>query len=315
MAGALALTGASGFIGGHLAQAAVDAGWRVRVLTRRPPSQPLAGLAADIVHGSLDDPSSLRELIRDADAVVHVAGLVKARSRRAFFEVNEAGVANLIEAVLTHGAGPRFLLMSSLAAREPGLSAYAASKRAGEAVLVERGDALSWTVLRPPVVYGPGDRNTLPFFRAVARGIGPLLSPDAARVSCLHVADLTRAVLATLGAGEATHRQKYEIDDGQPGGYSWRGMIDVAAAHLGVQPRFVRIPISVLGGAARVNQLVGVAVGATPMLTPDKVREIGHLDWVCRDTKFTEHVPWRARLPLEKGFADTIAWYRMRKWL
>lgn len=319
-AGTVALTGATGFIGGHVAHALVDAGWHVRILARRPVTHgPAMSLPVEIVPGALDDPASLGRLVQDAAAVVHVAGLVKARSRREFFQVNEGGVANLIDAVLAHGAAPRFLLVSSLAAREPGLSAYAASKRAGEAVLAERGGALPWTVLRPPVVYGPRDRQTLSFFRAVARGVGPLLAPDAARVSCLHVSDLASAVLAALGADEAadraTHRRIYEIHDGQRGGYSWRAMIDVAAAHLGARPRLVRVPGPLLGTAAHLSRLVGLAAGAAPLLSPDKVREIQHLDWVCRDTTFNEHVSWRSRLQLSAGFADAIAWYRTVKWL
>jgi nucleoside-diphosphate-sugar epimerase len=307
----LALTGASGFIGGHLAEAAVAAGWRVRALVRRQPIQPeMAALPVEFVPGALDDPSSLGNLVRGATAVAHVAGLVKARSRGEFFRVNEGGVANLIDAACAEGAAPRFLLISSLAAREPGLSDYAASKRAGEAILAERGHALPWTVLRPPVVYGPRDRQTLVFFRAVARGIGPLLAPEAARVSCLHVSDLSNAVVALLDAGAETYGRTYEIDDEQLGGYSWRGMIDVAAAHLGTRPRLVRVPAPVLGAAARIGQLVGSATGSAPFLSPGKVREMHHLDWVCRDTKFPEHVSWRARMALNAGFADAIAWYR-----
>jgi len=316
MTGTVALTGASGFIGGHIAQALVGAGWRVRVLMRRPASRAaLASPPVEVVPGALDDPASLRRLVSDAAAVVHVAGLVKARSRRAFFQVNADGVANLLDAALAQGKAPRVLLISSLAAREPGLSAYAASKRAGESVLAARGRTLPWTVLRPPVVYGPRDRNTLPFFRAVSRGLGLLLAPDAARVSFLHVADLSGAVLALLDAGDVTHGQTYEIHDGQPGGHTWRELIDTAAAHLGTRPRMVRVPRRVLGAAAHVNRLVALAAGRAPIFSPDKVREIHHLDWICHDTRWIEHMAWRPLMPLSAGFADTIDWYRSENWL
>ena len=314
MADIVALTGATGFIGGHVAAALLDAGWRLRVLVRgAPPAALAAAPAVTLVRGALDDPASLRELVSGAAAVVHLAGVVKARRRHEFFAVNRDGVARLLDAV---GPGaPRLVLLSSLAAREPGVSAYAASKRAGNAVLAERGDGLAWTILRPPVVYGPGDRNTLAFFRAVARGIGPLLAPEAARVSCLHVGDLAGAVVALLGAGEATHGETYEIADGEPGGYGWRRLIEIAASHLGTRPRIVRVPRSLLGAAARINALVGLAAGRATMLSPDKVREIGHLDWVCRDSGLNEAVGWRPQVSVARGFASTIDWYRREKWL
>lgn len=311
MPGIVALTGATGFVGSHFAQAAVDAGWRVRVLVRHMPVQaPLALLPVEIVPGSLGDPASLHDLVRGATAVVHVAGLVKARSRREFFQVNEGGVARLVDASLAQEVAPRFLLVSSLAAREPEVSAYAASKRAGEVALAKRGQDMPWSILRPPVVYGSRDRHTLAFFRAVAAGIGPLLAPEAARVSCLHVSDLSGALLALLGAGEPTYQQTYEIDDGQPGGYSWRRIIEVAAAQLEVRPSYVRVPRTLLSIAAHVNRTVSLAKGAASMLTPDKVREIYHLDWVCHDRGFADCVAWSPRLPLTAGVAEVAEWYK-----
>lgn len=316
MAGTIALTGATGFIGGHLAQALVGAGWKVRILARRPTvPAPLESLPVEIVLGALDEPASLHQLVQDATAVVHVAGLVKARSRRAFFRVNADGVARLLDAVCAQGSDPRFLLVSSLAAREPGLSAYAASKRAGEAVMAEHGEALPWNVLRLPVVYGPHDRNTLPFFRAISRGLGPLLAPEAARVSCLYVSDVSSAVLALLNAGPETHHQTYEIHDGQPGGYTWRDLIDTAATHLNTRPRMIRMPRSVLTAAAHINTLAGSVSGSAAIFGPDKVREMHHLDWVCRDDQWVKQMAWRPLVPLSKGFADTILWYRKQNWL
>ncbi|RMD61318.1 MAG: NAD(P)-dependent oxidoreductase [Alphaproteobacteria bacterium] len=315
----VALTGASGFVGGHIAQALVAAGWQVRVLMRRPPSgPPLAALPVDVVSGSLADRGSLQRLVEGADAVVHVAGVVRARTRRAFFQVNADGVANLLAAVhATAGGGamPHFLLLSSLAARAPAVSAYAASKRAGEDMLRARAGPVPWTILRPPVIYGPRDRNTLAFFRIIAKGIAPLPAPDAARVSCLHASDLAAAVCTLLTAAEAMSGQICEIDDGCAGGYSWRTMIETAAAHLGVRPRFVRIPAPLLNVVAAMAAGAGLVTGTAPILTPGKVREIRHLDWVCRDTRMQTHTAWRPRVPLDTGFARTVAWYRREKWL
>ena len=313
--GTVAVTGATGFIGSHLVHRLADAGWRVRILTRRLPTHPrFADTPVEAVIGALDEPDSLARLVRGADAVVHCAGLVKARNRAEFFRVNADGVRGLATAAAAQSPRPRFILLSSLAAREPALSAYAASKRAGEAALAAHGVGLPWTVLRPPAIYGPGDRETLPFFRFVARGIAPLLGPRSARLSLLHVDDLTAAV-AVLLAAEGSVGATYELDDGRPGGYSWRAMTDAAARHLGTRARPVQVPRALLQGAALTAGLIGLVAPRGHMLTAGKVRELRHPDWVCHDRTLVEHTAWRPRLDLHDGFAATIGWYRRAGWL
>ncbi len=312
----VAVTGATGFIGGALVRRLVAEGWRVRVLVRHLPTNPdLAALPIETVLGSLDDRESLRELVRGTHAVVHTAGLVKARSRKEFFDANAAGVARLAEAAAEQSPGPRVIHVSSLAAREPALSAYAASKRAGEEALAQTGDSLSWTILRPPAVYGPRDPSTLIFFRWIAKGIGPLPAPETARLSLLHVDDLGQAILAVLKSGDVTAGGTYELDDGHPGGYSWRAMAEIAGQHLGEHPRMVRIPRPLLLGVAYINTLAGLVSGRAPVLSPGKVREICHPNWVCRNNRLAEQTNWRPRLSLKDGFADAIGWYREKKCL
>ncbi len=164
----VALTGATGFIGRRLAPLLAADGWRVRLLLRRDPVHAeWRGLAPQIVAGGLDDPAALRQLVEGVDAVVHVAGLIKAARRRQFYAVNHAGSAALADAVLAAAPAARFLHVSTIAAREPALSDYAGSKRAGEDAVLERLGARV-TVLRPPAVYGPGDRESLAFFQMAA---------------------------------------------------------------------------------------------------------------------------------------------------
>ena len=315
MTGTVAVTGATGFIGSHLVPRLAGAGWRVRILTRRLPTHPrFAEIPVEAVIGALDEPDSLARLVRGAAAVVHCAGLVKARNRAEFFRVNAEGVRSLATAAAAQSPRPRFILLSSLAAREPALSAYAASKRAGETALAGHGAGLPWTVLRPPPIYGPGDREILPFFRLVARGIAPLPGPKSARLSLLHVDDLTAAV-AVLLAAEDSVGATYELDDGQPGGYSWRAMADAAARHLGTRPLPLPVPRAVLFGAALVSGLIGRLSPRGHMLTVGKAREIRHPDWVCHDRTLVERTAWRPRLDLNDGFAATIDWYRRAGWL
>jgi nucleoside-diphosphate-sugar epimerase len=310
----VAVTGATGFIGPHIVRRLRD-DWQVRILTRRSVAPSAFGAEVEALHGDLDDQASLRRLLDGASAVVHIAGLIKARTREKFFRANAESVGRLAEIAAAAPAPPRFVLMSSLAAREPELSDYAASKLAGERALIAAGGALPWTILRPPAVYGPGDRATLFFFRSVRHGIGPVLGSERARFSLIHVKDLAGAVGALLadnrGAGLIA-----DIDDGQgaQGGYCWREMIEAASAAFGRRARVVRVPMAIPYGLGLLNQALA-RIGYTPMLTPGKVRELYHRDWVCDPGPIMARTAWQPEVPLRQGFATTIAWYRQQGWL
>jgi 2-alkyl-3-oxoalkanoate reductase len=313
----VAVTGATGFIGQHVVRRLRADGWQVRVLTRRAVDTSLLGAEVEAVRGDLDDRGSLQRLLDGVDAVVHVAGLIKARTREEFFRSNAEAVGRLAEIAAAAPAPPRFVLMSSLAARAPHISDYAASKLAGEEALLAAGDALRWSILRPPAVYGPGDRATLFFFQFVGRGIGPLLGAAGARLSLIYVEDLANAVGALLaeaklaepgGAGLIA-----EVDDGQ-GGYSWREMIETAADAFGRRVRMVRVPMAIPYGLGLLNQALA-HVGYTPTLTPGKVREFYHRDWVCDPGPIMARTAWQPAVPLRQGFISTIAWYRQQGWL
>jgi len=311
----VAVTGATGFIGRHLVRQLADAGYRVRILVRRlPVGQPFADRTVEAVIGGLEDDDSLHALLSEADAVIHAAGLIKARSRDEFFAVNAAGARRVAEAAARQPAPVRFVLLSSLAAREPQLSDYAASKRAGETALTQSAGALSWTIVRPPVVYGPGDRETLAFFRAAERGFVPIPAGVEGRISMIHAEDLVAAVIAVMGSRN-TVGCTLEVDDGRAGGYSWHELVATAGKVLGGKPRLVRIPRPMLVGFGLLNQLVGAATAKVPMLTPGKVREVCHPDWACRDRTIVERTDWRPRHSLRDGFAETVAWYRNQGWL
>lgn len=312
----VAVTGATGFVGSHVVQALTDAGWAVRILARRLPNQFwLADVPVETIIGDLDDEASLRRLIRGCEAVVHAAGLIKARSTAEFLRINRDGVARLAALAAAAEPPPRFVLLSSLAAREPQLSPYASSKHAGEQALAALGGALHWTILRPPAIYGPGDRETLAFFRAVAGGIGPLAGSRDNRMSLAYVGDVAAAVAAVLAAPAATAGAIYEVGDPAESGHSWRELIELAGRLLGTRPRLLRIPQLALSGAAKANWLLALLTGRPRMLVPGKLREIQHPDWVCRNDLIFRSTGWRPATGLETGFTETIVWYRSAGWL
>lgn len=311
----VAVTGASGFIGRRLIERLCRDGYAVRALARKRPVQAQSdGGNLTIIEGSLGDDASIRSLIDGVDAVVHLAGLIKARTRDAFFEVNAAGVEHLAGLMSTVRTPPKLVLVSSLAAREPGLSSYAASKRGGEEVLEQLGDALAWTILRPPAVYGPGDRETLAFFKGMQRGIGAMLGGVDARFSLLHVDDLAAAIQTVIDP-KVADRLILELDDGMEGGHSWPSMISAAERVFGRKALRFRVPTMLLEILGHLNAGLRILPGYAPMLTPEKVRELTHQDWVADRRLILEATGWKPAYPVDRGFPATIDWYRFHKWL
>ncbi|MBS0547888.1 MAG: NAD(P)-dependent oxidoreductase [Proteobacteria bacterium] len=304
----VAVTGASGFVGPHLVAALARRGWKVRLLLRRwTPLPSLAGVEAEVVWGDLDDSAALAKLVDGADAVVHAAGLIKARAPANFLPVNRDGTARLAAAA----PAARFLLLSSLAAREPSLSPYGASKRAAEETL--SGRTAPWLAVRAPAVYGPGDRETLAFFKAAARGIAPQPMGTGARLSLIHVEDL--AEVLALALGRDLPSAVYEVDDGREGAYTYKDMGDAAGAALGRKVTTLPVPRPVMTALADLNHLRQVLGAPTQILTRWKVAEIFHGDWAVHDRRLAGATGFRARYDLWRGFADTVGWYKAQKWL
>ena len=313
MAAIVALTGANGFLGRAVTKHLRASGWQVRALLRRP-SPDLAEMGAIPVPGALEQRDSLDRLVAGADAVVHCAGLLKARNSLEFTSVNVEGTARVAEAAAACPRPPRFLLLSSLAAREPSISPYAASKRGAEQALARYGGSLEHCSLRPPGVYGPGDRATLPLFRQMAHGF--LLVPNVpkARLSLLHVQDLAVIVERLLAKSDWTGRT-LEVDDGRDGGYGWADLAETAGRHLGCRVRQVAVPRGLLLGPAQLNQWLARAFGRSTFFTPGKLSEFFHPDWVARTSTDGPLGDWRARFTFETGFPATLEWYRAEGWL
>jgi 2-alkyl-3-oxoalkanoate reductase len=304
----VAVTGATGFVGPHLVAALVRHGWKIRLLVRRwSPLPSLAGVEADLVLGDVADEAALRRLVDGADTVIHAGGLIKARRSSDFMAVNRDGTAHASALAPT----ARFVLLSSLAAREPLLSPYGASKRAAEEVVASRSGP--WLAVRAPAVYGPGDRETLAYFRAVARGFAPRPNLPDARLSLIHVADLAEAL--ALAVERPPPASVCEIDDDRDGGYGYADMQAAAQAALGRTARTLVVPRMAMDGIALVNGVSQALGGPVQILTPGKVNEIFHSDWTVHDRRLAAAIGFRARYDLASGFADTILWYRRHGWL
>jgi nucleoside-diphosphate-sugar epimerase len=302
----IALTGATGFIGNRVASRLLAKNYRLRALTRPTSNRTrLAGYHIHWVEGALEDADSLSRLVRGVDAVVHCAGAVRGATQTHFDRSNVDGVARLVHAAIEQHPLPRFLLISSLAAREPQLSYYAGSKRRAEIVLADQAGNMPWVALRPPPVYGPGDKEMLPLFRWMARGFAFEMKSGRARYSMLYVDDLAEAIHRCL-LNEHPLNDVFELHDGHDNGYSLRDIIATIEQLTAKRVRTVKVPPAFVEALASLNLNAARIFRYAPMLTPGKLRELRHPNWVCDNTAFSRKTGWEPRVMLEEGLRRTL---------
>lgn len=298
----LAVTGGTGFVGKHLLRIALSQGYDVRALTRgwKPPEDEIAW-----IDGALDRPETLEKLCTGADAVIHIAGLISG-SKVAFEAVNVGGTAALIDAARKAGVR-RFIHISSLAAREPELSNYGWSKARSERLVAASG--LEWTIIRPPAVYGPGDRETLELFKMAKRGLIAL--PPKGHFSVIHVEDLCRLILTVVDEPD-TVSETYEPDDGREKGWEHRHFARTLGRIYGKRAATVSMPKILMHGASRLDRLFR---RSNAKLTADRVSYYCHPDWVAGAERRPPPELWKPEVRTPTGLKETAAWYAAEGWL
>ncbi|MDE1172925.1 MAG: NAD-dependent epimerase/dehydratase family protein [Parvibaculaceae bacterium] len=307
----MALTGATGFLGRHLVPFLHAQGHKVRILTRRDPAfAEWRGIELEAVPGDLDDERALQRLVAGADVVIHAAGLIKARHEEDFFAVNREGARHL--AIITAREAPRagFVLISSLVAREPDLSPYTASKRAGEMAVSEILPSGQLTIVRPPAIYGPADAETRTLFRLATSRLVPLATPAEARLALIHVTDAARAIVAFASAAADGFTGRWTICDPHPEGYTLREVLRTAAHALGKHPHFVQLPPAALQTLGLLGESWAALSGRAVMLTQAKTRELRHNDWSVGENELPPPNLWKPRISMAEGIAKTALWYR-----
>jgi nucleoside-diphosphate-sugar epimerase len=299
----LAVTGATGFVGSHLLDAALAAGHQVKALTRR--EQPLRE-GVDWIAGDLSSREALERLVDGVDAIIHVAGTINAPTAAEFDKGNVAGTLAMLAAA-TAGGIHRFVHVSSLAAREPKLSLYGASKAKAEELVHSSG--LDWAIVRPPAVYGPGDKETLELFRMAKLGL--MLMPPKGRVSVIHADDLARLLVALASPG-APSNVLIEPDDGRPAGWTHRDFARALATAVGVKAAVISSPGILLRLAARVDHLVR---RDNAKLTVDRAAYFSHRNWVIEPKRACPPQLWQPRIETRRGLKETADSYRTMGWL
>ena len=304
----LLLTGATGFVGQQLQQQLLTQhNFRLTALVREGTSSRRSELHpnADQRAIRLTSPGAWNDLLQEypEQPLVLMAGSVRGRSYRDFETANVDIVKAATTALSQQSNPPPTLLISSLAASQPALSHYAASKFAGEEQLAN--STIPWTILRPTAVYGRGDEELAGLFRAVRLGLVPRLGPKQQRLSFIHVSDLCQAIHAWLRAPQACHQQRYSLDDGHPKGYSWAKLASAIAPKK--KPLELGVPRALLSALARLNLASAFLLRYQPMLSPGKVRELCYPAWLCNNEPFSHATGWQPSVSLQQGANDYFA--------
>jgi nucleoside-diphosphate-sugar epimerase len=304
----IAVTGATGFIGGAIVQDLARTGHRIRVLVRPKSIGKTKYLpnSVEVIEGDLSEQTNISDLIGGVDTIIHCAGAVRGGTESAFMRINEDAVRSLVNGAARESTLTRFLLVSSLAASSPEVSPYAASKRAGEDVLNAMNSRTTATIFRPPAVYGPGDTELLPLFKAMSRGFAPIWGVAEQRFSLIYINDFVAAVSCWV-ADPNPPAGIYELHDGRPDGYSMPDVVALAEDVLQRRIRSIPIPAVVMNSLAQSNLKLARLLGYEPMLTPWKLRELRHPRWVCDNGAITRAFGWQPQVELADGLPRALS--------
>ena len=324
------LTGGTGFLGSHIAEQLAAQGRPVRALVRKSSDtrflRSLPGV--ELCEGAVDDAGSVARAALGARFVIHAAGLVKARSPEEFRRVNTEGAANVIAAARAQdGRVERFVLVSSLAVAGPSngegspvgtdaeprpVTHYGRSKLAAEQAVLAHQNEVKVTILRPPAIYGPRDREILAFFKAIKFGVLPLTGATTNKLSMIYGADCASACIRALDA-DVPSGSVFYLDDGAV--HTFADMISAAELALG-RRAWLRVPLPkrVMLSAGLASELYGRVSNKAMMLTRDKCKELFE-QWVCDGRAAREQLGWEPKVPFAEGIRLTAEWYKGAGWL
>lgn len=322
------VTGATGFIGSHLVDLLLKQKYAVRVLLRRTSDTVwLQGLPIEYVYGDLFDTNALREAVAGVDYVFHSAGVTKAKTAAEYFRGNTEGVKNLLDAVTQNNPGlKRFVQISSQTAAGPSpgktpiteettprpITTYGRSKLAGEEACAERLGRIPITIIRPPAVYGPRDRDIFEFFNTMSKGLQPMVGMKEKFVSLIHVGDLVRGFLMAAESENAIG-QTYFLSSSQV--YGWKEVGEVARRIIGKTAFRVKIPEAGVFAIAAVSEFFGLFSRKPVLINLEKARDMVQDYWTCDSSKANRDFGYVQEITLDEGIRNTVEWYKSKGWL
>ncbi|MEX0944870.1 MAG: NAD(P)-dependent oxidoreductase [Balneolaceae bacterium] len=320
------ITGATGFIGSHLADKLIeDPEWdQVKCLVRNKEKW-LEGKEYTRIEGDLHSIKSIQKALKDVDVIFHIAGIVKAPDQKQFDHANVDATENIIKLAKKTGVN-KLVILSSLAAAGPSngnprtedepfapVSMYGISKMRMEKMIAsEVGDDLSVTILRPPAVYGPREEQIFTLFKMMNNGIAPLIGDgENPKVSLIFVDDLIQAIVkAAKQSDKGVHT--YFVSDGNI--VNWNRIKNIVTTVLGKKSVTISIRPDWVKKIAGVIETTASFFGIYPVINREKANEMV-LEWTCSSQKAINELNFEPQFTLEEGISRTIRWYKIHKWL
>jgi nucleoside-diphosphate-sugar epimerase len=329
------VTGATGFIGSILVERLLDdlqkqekESARVFCLVRRAPSRTwLENLPVEFVRGDLFADEALIPALSEVSHVIHLAGVTKARSKADYFHSNVETTRHLLQLCAHHASNlKRFVYISSIAAAGPSsdghlvteddppqpMSIYGRSKLAGEFACREWLAKLPITIIRPPVVYGPRDKDVYQYFKQVKLGLRLRLGRHERKVSMIHVHDLVAGILLASDHPRAVGETYFMTN---PQTYDWHELGQAVASAMHRKTLAITVPEAVAPVLAAVSELGAKITGKPALLNFDKVSEMRQYYWVCSGEKARRQLGFVPALSIHEGLQNTWQWYRRNGWL
>lgn len=273
------------------------------------------------------EPGSLEQALEGANALVHIAGVTRAKHRGEFFRGNVELTSRLLEAAASVGTLGRFCYVSSLTAVGPSpdgvpvteespcnpITPYGQSKLEAERLCEKMSGKIPMVIVRPPAVYGPRDSDILHMFRWINFGLMPIMGPRNKTLSLLYVCDLARA-LATVVIDERAVGKTYFVGDEHP--YEYSNLVRVAAGLL-EKSRTIQFPLPepLMYTIAACTQAVSWLLPRPSVVNIDKIRDLVSPHWVCNPDRIRNEIGFETRIKAEEGLRLTLTWYRQQGWL
>lgn len=322
------VTGATGFIGSHLAEFLLRRGYTVRCLIRRT-SDPvwLKGLTVEYVYGDLFDDTALQAAVQGVDFIYHSAGITKAKTADGYYRGNSTGTSNLLAAAAHYNPSlTRFVHISSQAAAGPSPSAapinedhparplttYGKSKWQAERECHRMMPSLPITIVRPPAVYGPRDKDVFEFFNTMSKGLQPMVGFREKYVSLIHAADLVRGFVMAGESATAAGRTYFITSDRA---YGWKEIGEVTREILGKRAIRLRIPEAGIYVIAAVAEFLALFNPKPALINFEKARDMVQDYWTCSGAKAKADFGFEQQISLEQGIRETVEWYRHTGWI
>lgn len=321
------ITGATGFIGSHLAEKLHQKGYTLRCLVRKTSNlTALSGVPVEYIYGDLFTEAVLKDAVKDVEYIYHVAGITKARTKEEYFRGNELATKNLLEAVqAVQPRLKRFVHVSSQAAVGPSvngsidettpyhpITTYGISKMEAERDCRRVMDKIPITIVRPPAVYGPRDKDIYQFFNTMSKGLQPMIGFNRKDVSLIYVKDLVEGIVLA-GESEKSVGQVYFISSEKF--YDWREVGDITAAILGKKVVRIPIPELLVFFVAAISELYSTISKKAVLINWEKAKDIVQDSWTCWIDKAKRDLGFKEAYTLESGITETVRWYRENGWL